>query len=256
MVQSPETLLKNMWEYSCIATVNNMTRIKRFYKETQETPLTLSIMADSKEEFNRITYGLHKAFERDVRSVKPGKLWWNDFYKEVFVFASAPEEFEELYEAVEMNLTLVSTYPFWVRKTTFNYFAFDGSTGALDYPIDYGFDYDVSDYQEVIQNDFISDANFNIIFYGPCMDPSIMINEHVYEIFMDLGENEYIVVDSLNKKITHFTGDGTVSNIFYLRNKESDIFQKIASGTSYIGRNKSIGVDIILFDERGEPEWI
>ena len=41
--ESPETLLHNEWNYTTISGVGGVARIKRFYKDAQESPLTLQI---------------------------------------------------------------------------------------------------------------------------------------------------------------------------------------------------------------------
>ena len=50
--EDPETLLRNSWEYSTISGVGGAARIKRFYKDAQESELTLEILADDAEQYN------------------------------------------------------------------------------------------------------------------------------------------------------------------------------------------------------------
>ena len=52
--QDPETLTESKWKYSNISGVNGLGRVKTFYKDAEEAPLTLDIMADSAEEFDRM----------------------------------------------------------------------------------------------------------------------------------------------------------------------------------------------------------
>lgn len=254
--QEPESLLDNKWNYSTIASVGNMAKIKSFYKDVQESSLKLSIMADSAEQFNKINYQLQKCFEKDIRNITPGKLWWNDYYKEVFVVDCSNSEFEEYFESVEKSYKIMSLYSFWIKKNTSRFSAAAGYDGLLDFPYDYGFDYDCSQYQEIINNEGISEANFEMVFYGPAENPVITVNGHDYELFTTLAVGEYAVINSITKKIRQYAISGEESNIFHLRNKDSYIFKKIPEGISFVSRNKFNGVDVTLFDERGEPEWI
>ncbi len=258
--QSPETLTANTWSYSTISGVNGLGRVKRFFKDTQEASLTLSVMTDNAEQFNKIMYDIHRTFDRDIRQLKPGKLWWNGFYKEVFAVETSNEEFEELFEAVERSVTFISVYPYWVKTRKYQYLDLGENTGSLDYDdtvLDYDdFDYDLEEMIEVIENDCIDKANFELTFYGPAQNPSVMVGDHVYELLTELEEGEYATVNSLTKKILQYDMYGNVENIFHLRSRDSYIFEKIPEGTTTISRDKNLKVDITLFDERGEPEWI
>lgn len=254
--QSPETLTKNSWNYSTISGVNGLGRVKRFYKDTQEATLKLSIMTDTADEFNKVMYDIHRIFDRDVRQLKPGKLWWNGYYKEVFAVETSNDDFEELFEAVEREVTFISVYPYWVKTHRYQYLDLSHNSGSLDYDFDYNFDYDMEELIEVIENNCIDKANFELKFYGPAQNPSVLVGDHQYELLTELEEGEYAVVNSLTKKITQYDIYGNAENIFHLRSRDSYIFEMIPEGTTTISRDKTLKVDITLFDERGEPEWI
>ena len=255
--QDPENLTANKWEYSTISGVNGLGRVKRFYKDTQEAKLNLDIMADNADEFNPIMYKLHRTFDRDIRRMKPGKLWWNDFCKEVFAVETSQNEFDELFEAVNREVTFISVYPYWVRRITYQYGTNITNVDAgLDYDHDYDFDYGMEEITEVIQNDCIDAANFEMKFYGPIENPSVTIGGHEYEVLTTLAEGDYVTVNSLTKKILQYDAYGNVENVFHLRNRDSYIFEKIPEGETVIARSKDYMLDITIFDERGEPEWI
>ncbi len=255
--QDPENLTANKWEYSTISGVNGLGRVKRFYKDTQEAKLNLDIMADNADEFNQIMYKLHRTFDRDIRRMKPGKLWWNDFCKEVFAVETSQNEFDELFEAVNREVTFISVYPYWVRRITYQYGTNITNVDAgLDYDHDYDFDYGMEEITEVIQNDCIDAANFEMKFYGPIENPSVTVGGHEYEVLTTLAEGDYVTVNSLTKKILQYDAYGNVENVFHLRNRDSYIFEKIPEGETAIARSKDHMLDITIFDERGEPEWI
>lgn len=258
--QAPETLTANEWKYSTISGVNGLGRVKRFYKDTQETSLKLSIMTDTAEEFNKVMYRIHRTFERDIRRLKPGKLWWNGYYKEVFAVATGNDDFEEMFEAVERDVTFISTYPYWVKEVKHQYLDATNGAGTLDYDdskLDYDdFDYDLEEIIEVIENDCIDKANFEMTFYGPYSNPSVLIGGHLYEVETDLANDERVVVNSLKKTIIKHDTNGHTENVFHLRNRDSYIFKLIPEGTTKVSRDRSMKLDIKIFDERGEPEWI
>lgn len=255
--QDPESLAANKWSYSTISGVNGLGKVKRFWKDTEEAKLKVMVLADDAEEFNSVMYQMHRAFDMDIRRMKPGKLWWNDFYKEVFAVTTENGSFEELMESVERTISFISVYPYWIKKSTFQYLPYNSVIGALDYPMDYGFDYDQSEIIETIRNDYIDAANFEIIFYGPCINPNITVGEHVYALYVALNQGEYAVINSKTKKITKYSITGEEENIFHLRDKENYIFEKIPADSSItLMKSNDLGVNISIFDERGEPDWI
>ena len=254
--QDPESLATSKWSYSTISGVNGLGKVKRFWKDTEEAQLKVMVLADNVEEFNAAMYEMHRTFDKDIRRMKPGKLWWNDFYKEVFAVETGHESFEELMESVQKTIRFISVYPYWIKRSLFQYLSYTGSQGALDYPMDYGFDYDQSEYIETITNDCIDAANFEIIFYGPCSDPDVTVGNHNYALYVTLAAGEYAVIDSKTKKIIKHSITGEAENVFHLRDKDSYIFEKIPEGNAAILRSKDLSVDISIFDERGEPDWI
>ena len=259
--QNPETLTQNTWEYSTMSGSSGLARVKRFYKDAKELPLTVGIMAEDKEEFNAMMYNMHRIFDRDVRRLKPGKLWWNDWYKEVFAVDTSNDSFEELFESVDRDIKFLAVGSYWVRKVVRKYEAGTGiGTDNLDYGLDYGFDYDhdygVDDTAELIENNCIDAANFELRFYGPVANPSVSISGHVYEVFDTLSEGEYIIVNSLTKKILKYGQYGNETNVFHLRGRDDYIFQKIPEGMNTFTRSRANALDITIYDERGEPEWI
>ena len=255
--QHPENLTNTEWKYSAISGANGIGRVKRFYKDTQECSLTLGVMADNAEDFNEKMYQLHRIFDRDIRRMKPGKLWWNDWYKEVFTIETSNDEFEELFESVDRDVTFISVYPYWVRKITHQYRNMDFNSGdGLDYDYDYDYDYGLDEITEVIQNNCIDAANFEMVFYGPIEHPSVTIGGHEYEVLTTLGTGDRLVINSIARTIMQYNASGIAVNVFHLRNRDSYIFEKIPEGETQVLRSKDHLLDITIYDERGEPEWI
>lgn len=254
--QDPEALTQNTWSYTTISGVNGLARVKRFYKNVQTAKLKLSVMAADKEEFNEIMYTMHRIFEKDVRNMTPGRIWWNNFYKEGFVYSTSNDDYEELFESVEHEIEFLSINPSWIRKTTYQYRTQANETGTLDYPRDYGYDYDRSEIIEILNNQCIGESNFELIFYGAAVDPQITIGGNIYGLETTLKDGEYATVNSITKKIRQYSITGEETNIFDKRDRENNIFQKMPEGTLPVLRSKDMQVDITLYDERGEPEWI
>ena len=255
--QNVETLAANSWKYASISGING-GRIKKFHKDAQEAELLVTVLSDNKDDFDATMYQMHRTFERDIRRMTPGKLWWNGFYKEVYAIDNDYEDFEELFESVQKTITFVSIYPYWIKSLSYMFFPemdTDELTG-YDYPHDYMFDYGISNYSKVVPNDCIETANFRIKFFGPYTNPYVIIGENTYKINTALVAGESAVIDSRTKKIEKISIIGKHTNIFNLRDREHYIFTEIAEGNNLVVRPKSLAVEITIYDERGEPDWI
>ena len=256
--QKPETLASNSWEYTSISGVNG-GRIKKFYKDVQEAELEVEVFSETKEEFDAIMYQMHRTFDRDIKRMTPGRLWWNGFYKEVFAMENSYEDFEELFESVTKKITFVSVNPYWIKTTGYRFFpkqSEEEEATGFDYPYDFMFDYGVSNVSQFLENESLEDCNFEIKFYGPCYNPYITIGDNTYRIFATLTQGEYAVVDSRTKKITKVSVIGEETNIFHLRDRNSYIFEKIPEGLLPVVKPAEVSVEVVLYDERGEPDWI
>lgn len=171
--QVPETLTESEWNYTTISGANGISKIKRFYKDAKAYNLTLDIMSDTREEFNELMANMHAVFDRDVQAMKPGRIWWNNFYKEVFVISMTNTEFDELFESVTRKLTILSLYPYWIKTNTYQFMKLSSEVGNLDYGMDGfydgfdygGYDYGQSENIERIPVNVIKSANFELIFY-------------------------------------------------------------------------------------------
>jgi phage-related protein len=70
-----------------------------------------------------------------------------------------------------------------------------------------------------------------------------------------VGANEYLTIDSSAKKVFLTAQDGTITNMFNNRNRDSYVFEKIPTGQNVVSWNGGFGFDIILLEERSEPKW-
>jgi phage-related protein len=95
-----------------------------------------------------------------------------------------------------------------------------------------------------------------MIIFGPCSAPTVYVSGHAYTVNCDAELGEYITIDSVEKTVTKTAIDGTTTNVFNLRGRESYIFEKIGAGANTVVWDGGYGVDIILMEERSEPKWI
>ena len=107
-----------------------------------------------------------------------------------------------------------------------------------------------------IDNDHYAACDFRLIIYGPCDNPEIRINGHLYKVTVHLAAGDYLEIDSRDNTVYQVKLDGRRINLFNQRDKESGIFEKIPTGRcSVYWATEGFGFDLTLFQERSEPVW-
>jgi phage-related protein len=157
---------------------------------------------------------------------------------------------------MELTLTLTTDFPFWVKETTTS-FGVGGEATGIGFDLTHDFPYDFTSDVTVteVNNPSFVPSNFRMVIYGACSKPSLMVGGHTYQVGCNVPFGGYLTIDSVAKKI-YLTGtDGTQTNVFNQRNRDSYIFEKIQPGKSPVAWDGGFGFDIILLEERSEPKW-
>ena len=231
-----------------------------FKKGPATFTLIFTLRGDLKER-HKMLDDITNAFEHDVVNVTPGRFWYGNYYIDGYIKKSGVSVSGTYNNWTELETDVYCPYPFWINEQERSFYPETRDPGEqynfLEYPIDYSYDYSrqKKGSQNWVINHFTK-CNFKMIIYGPCTNPRILINDHVYQVFDTLEGPEYIVVDSKNKTVTKYLSNGTIQNIFYKREKESSIFEPLPSGELLINWNAEFGFDIIAYRERSVAECI
>lgn len=202
---------------------------------------------------------LMEVVEKDVLAMQHGKIIIGDYYFRCFVTKSQKKDYLLSKRYMTMTLTLTTDFPFWIRESTFVFRKPSEAVGggnSLDFSFDYPFDFTSEIYRQTFANTGFVGTNFKMIIYGAASNPSVFVNGHGYSVNCDIAANEYLTIDSAQKKVFLTANDGTITNQFNNRNRESYIFEKIQPGSNSVSWEGDFGVDITLLEERSEPKWI
>lgn len=236
-------------------------KIVEFYRGIVKKTIPLIVIADSDAEGVRIKNELLSIAEKDVISVKPGKIIIGDFYMTGYITESKKSKYLYSNQYTEYNLKFVSDNPFWITESTKSFTTAGSQAGAvyefLDYPYDYDYDYAPDFYPpEIINIDHYADCKFLLKIYGPAIDPSVTINGIERKVYVTLEEGQYLLIDSRDKTVKRILIDGTALDAFDNRKKAGkSIFTPMVPGLNEIVWNHSFGFDLTIFKERSEPEW-
>ena len=238
-------------------------KVARIYKDISTISTTITVDAPDKARFCAAVNRLFEVTEADTIANVQGKLYVGNYYLSCNILSSDKTFWQETFHGMENAVKLLVPYPFWCRDHV-QTFTMGASRSAellktdpyLYYPITYPYKYSTPKDVGTLRNDHYAACDFKMIIYGPCENPAVHINGHLYEVFVTLRTGEYLLIDSRENLVQRYAIDGRVENIFNARNKESSLFEKMPAGQSTVIWNvAAFGFDVILFQERSEPLW-
>lgn len=147
----------------------------------------------------------------------------------------------------------------WIKPVTASFYpgnSADSQDGSTDYPYDYEYDYAGSKTGVgYFALDHYTNCDFEMVIYGPVVNPVININEHPYIVYTSVNSGEYLVINSENAEVYKVLNTGERISVYDLRGKDYSVFNKLPAGNLVISWNGSFGFDITAFVERSEPLW-
>lgn len=266
-----ETLLDYSWKYDETSYNNTNSKISRFYRNSQDKPVTITVYADSPDELLTNMENFYKVTEQDVVSNMSGVLILylselEQYSFECFLTDVDNEIWHKKIQfmngkyAMNKQVTFHSPYPFWVREV-FKQFLPTGreesESDFLDYPYNYPYDYlpNAGGIRTWVVDHF-SASQFIMRMYGPAENPRLLVNGYPYQILDSLEQNEWFVIDSRSNTVLKRLSNGTWENAFDSRNKVNSVFEPIPSGQLTLTWSGTFGFDIRLFLERSQPRWL
>lgn len=233
--------------------------VGRFRRKSKEYELVLDFRgnqeerADAAEEFLKIT-------NRDIINEKMGRLYFKNHYLNCYVISS---EYKNVGRArvVQKTYGIYAPRPVWITEEKRLFQKIVGNSGEtgdfLDYEHDYNYDYTMPYSGDVIwQVDHYAPCEYEMIIYGPCVDPRIVINGHIYQVYVTLDENDYLKINSRENSVVQYLANGTQRDLYDYRVKiTGSLFDLITPGNVRVVWSGEFGFDLTLFCERSEPRW-
>ena len=248
--------MNNLNDYEWTVTKKG-NRIAALDRSVSKRKLPVIILCSTEAKGIAARNKLLEVVEKDVLAMQHGRIIIGDYYFRCFVTKSEKKNYLTTKRMMEVTLTLTTDHPYWVKESTFGFTRLNesGKVGGqnLDYNFDHPFDYFSS--TDSFDNTGFVGTNFRMVIYGACTNPAVYVNGHLYQVDCEVGAGEYLTIDSVEKKVYLTANDGTITNMFNLRNRDSYIFEKIGAGTNTVNIEGNFGVDIILLEERSEPKW-
>lgn len=257
VVEDITTLYGREWKYEATENVNtNRKKLERFYRTGISKKITLQIYADTKDEFDGIMNRLNEITDIDIIEQKPGKLWVGDYYLECYITELDPKDYDDIFYTVDVDATIEAFTSYWVNKSMHTFHSY-GITSNYNkrYPGRYPYRYANGLKSNYLINPNYTPSNFQMIIYGPVVNPQVMVGNNTYLVNIVLEEGEYLLIDSRNKTITKFLKNGEKVNAYHNRQKGKEFFEKIRTGRQIVQWTGKFDFDIIVIEERSAPKW-
>lgn len=247
-------------------TVTKGEKISGFEKKITSKSVPLRVIGADYDEKNDILNNLFQVGEKDVLATQYGRIYIGDYYLKCYISGSKKSNYlKKALRYAEDEIQITTDYPWWTKEIQYSYTPMNDSGGDypiittkrnLDYNFDYNIDYSSSDGAKTIFNSSIVPSNFMIRMYGGAVNPYVKVNNHIYQIYDTLYDNEYVEINSATKKVIKKKFDDTTESAYSKRNRDYYIFEKIASGYNQVLWDGTFSFDLIIYDERSEPLWI
>ncbi len=219
-------------------------------KGTQKLSLNIQVWSN---DFTAALNRLSEIFERDIIAKTPGRLYCNGNYIYCYITKIKASNFYRKNCMAALEITV--DYPYWINEYTKRFYTSGGLGGnGLRFPFKLPMKFTKPQKDKSLINSHYAASKAKIIIYGGAVNPKIKIAGNVYQVYVTLGNYEYLVIDQMSKTITKRISAYS-ANLFNSRNKDYDIFKPIPAGTNVVDYDGTFAFDVILYRERSLPLW-
>lgn len=259
---------KIKWTYESTKRRFGIT-INEFKKDAQKFDCTFKFKGDPAQRKIQIDAFMFE-IETDVALNKPGRIYWDTQYIEVYFNDHDTYPVDAGQTWTEIKGTFLAPYPFWIEEETYHVDPVDpGMLPQRDdnkgYPLDrnisyaYTYSYPYTGNSGTFFIDSPIGADFRITVYGPVSDfMSVTVANHLYKVDYPLRAGQKMILDTrdtlpIDEKCYVVNENETITNVFDYRDPSSLLFERLPGGEVNIYADKPYKFDITLFVERSAP---
>lgn len=207
---------------------------------------------------------LRRLADRDMRDGTPGKLEADGWEQRCYIVKSEVGAVFGGYHSAELTVVLLDGV--WRKGHTVAFerlTAEPGDGDSLDLPYDLPYDIAAPSPRDRFDAGEWGETPLRLVFYGPCIDPSVRIDGNMYRVEAVVPEGGHLVVDPLAspRSVTLVNADGSAVDVFSKARRGDGlgggeyIFEPVRPGTHEVDWDRSFGFDLTWYEEEGEPPW-
>ena len=207
---------------------------------------------------------LRRLADRDVAMATPGTLAVDGWSQRAYITAADPTSISRAHMAAKLTVVLLDGA--WRKGHTVAFerlTAEPGDGDSLDPPYDLPHDLAAPSPRSSFEAGEWGETPLRLVFYGPCIDPSVRIDGNLYRVEAVVPEGGRLVVDPLAapRSVTLVNADGSAVDAFSKARRGDGlgggeyIFEPVRPGTHEVEWDRSFGFDLTWYEEEGEPPW-
>ena len=229
--------------------------IKGLTLNSREVDVTVRMTDEKANELRRVA-------DADVSAKEPGTIIVDDEWcMRCYIVASKTKDV--YWDWIECDLTLALVDSYWWRHKK-RHFVTGLVEDGLDYPNDHEYDYAFQVGEGSITVDSLIGALPLIRFYGPCVNPYVVIGGNRYEVDVTIPSGSTATIDATSSKPTVMLTDsfGNSTSIFADAVREGGLnggsyaFQPFPSGVQQVNWSGSFAFDVEWVEKDTEPPWV
>lgn len=256
-VISGGTLFDYEWKF-CTSSrpMREGTRLLSAKRPVTEKTIELDVYECNARKLADVLEELEKYFGQDISGLSAGKLYIGDRFMRCWCRQSKKELSRDFVSIAKVTISVMPEIPVWCKESTYTHLPdtdvdLQGHKYLYRYPYRYGSGMAGMN----IYNMNCLPSPMRIVFYGPSVNPRVVIEGKVIGLNTTLLSGEYAVIDQQMREIYKISENGTKTNIFDSRVKNGLTFEPAPSGISSVNVSSDAGVDITVIEQRSEPRW-
>ena len=221
-----------------------------------EKEITIDVFGKRKE-FTQNMETLYRIISVDSETGNYGRLYVNDTFLPCQIYKTKKSCWKG-YVYTEVVLTFLAPELSWITVLEKRFYPQEQPAleSGLNFPFNFPFNFvDEKRGSSSFEIDHIIPSDFEMIIYGPCVNPKVLINGYPYEVLTTLESNEYLALNTLEETVVKYLSNGTTANLFDVRGYDYSIFEKIPSGLVSVNWSGDFGIDLYIFLKRKEAAW-
>lgn len=247
---------------------SNSNRIRKLSRnQIVSKTLPLVIFTDS-EKADEIKNRLYEIMAKDSVKTSYGRIYIGRCYYQCYMSGSEKSNYLNSKGETNISIELSTDQPYWIREVRKD---FDPSNlevtnrvgeARVGYAMVSGIPQNAPDgtlddatIGAVLENTFWDSCDCDILIYGPAENPYVMIGNNVYSVSVNVPKGYILQINTKLKQIWLYDHNMQPSNVFNLRNKKYNTFQKVSAGYNRVVWNGTYKIAITLLEERDEPIW-
>ena len=245
-------------------------RINKMQKKALEYEAKIMFQGTANERRKALN-SFHSAIDMDCFNQTPGTLRWGNSYIRSYVTESSVEPDKDRPDRTINKVKFYCPVPFWYTEQTISiapvsdHTALDTDKAYIDtegenFGYGYPYSYKVELAAPHMDINHYAPSDFRLIVYGPAVNPTINIAGNQYKVNYSVEDGQVLIIDSRSTqpwdRRVYLVAGQTVINVFDYRDPAGSILKKIPPGDIAIGYARTYGIELTVYKERSEPEWI